>query len=250
MKISWFRLPHPRPNIKFALHPCPFAAPAVVTQADEAHDTMTPLEHRRAQYRARCAQRAGEAVKATQPDPMTPSQAAAAVPAPSSSDDAPSSIARAPNAVSNPTAGAAFTAAVTAASSSSSADDSNATSNRSLPSLPFNRYLSQQRFHHIDTAFPGLQLVNEEPYIFLIRDFASADECAALVARMRRGAAAARPSDGDALRTSTSDGDARSSTSLFPREADIGWLRARMARAAAVATRQLEPTKLSRYGGG
>ena len=219
---------------------------------------MTPLEQRRAQYRARCAQRAGEAVRATRPahtggaveDPMPPVQATAAVPAPSSSDDAPSSVA-APNAVANPTAGAAFTVTVTAASSSSSADNANAAdTNCSLPSLPFDRYLSQQRFHHIDTAFPGLQLVNEEPYIFLIRDFASADECAALVARMRGGAAAARPSDGDALRTSTSDGDARTSTSLFPREADIGWLRARMARAAAVATRQLEPTKLSRYGGG
>ena len=184
---------------------------------------------------------------------MPPVQATAAVPAPSSSDDAPSSVA-APNAVANPTAGAAFTVTVTAASSSSSADNANAAdTNCSLPSLPFDRYLSQQRFHHIDTAFPGLQLVNEEPYIFLIRDFASAEECAALVARMRGGAAAARPSDGDALRTSstsTSDGDARTSTPLFPREDDIGWLRARMARAAAVATRQLEPTKLSRYGRG
>ena len=41
-----------------------------------------------------------------------------------------------------------------------------ADANHGLPSLPFDRYLSQQRFHHIDTAFPGLQLVNEEPYIF------------------------------------------------------------------------------------
>ena len=232
-----------------------------MAQADEAQDTMTPLEHRRAQYRARCAQRAGEAVRVTRPahtgraveDPRTPAQAAAAVPAPSSSDDAPSSVA-APDAASAPTAAAALTAADTAASSSSSADAAYAAdANHGLPSLPFDRYLSQQRFHHIDTAFPGLQLVNEEPYIFLIRDFASAAECAALVARMRGGAAAARPSDGDALRTSstsTSDGDARTSTSLFPREDDIGWLRARMARAAAVATRQLEPTKLSRYGRG
>jgi len=229
---------------------------AALRCSNEAHDTMTPLEHRRAQYRARCAQRAGEAVSATPPaynggaveDPTTPAPTAA-VPAPSSSEDAPSSVA-APNAVSTPTTGAAFAAADTA-SSSSSADAANAAdANRGLPSLPFDRYLSQQRFHHIDTAFPGLQLVNEEPYIFLIRDFASADECAALVARMRGGAAAARPSDGDALRTSTSDGDARTSTSLFPREHDLGWLRARMARAAGVATRQLEPTKLSRYGRG
>ena len=222
---------------------------------------MTPLEQRRAQYRARCAQRAGEAVRATRPahtggaveDPMPPVQATAAVPAPSSSDDAPSSVA-APDAASAPTTAAALTAADTAASSSSSADAAYAAdANHGLPSLPFDRYLSQQRFHHIDTAFPGLHLVNEEPYIFLIRDFASAEECAALVARMRGGAAAARPSDGDALRTSstsTSDGDARTSTPLFPREDDIGWLRARMARAAAVATRQLEPTKLSRYGRG
>jgi len=164
---------------------------------------------------------------------MTRGHAAAAVSAPSS-DDASSSVA-APNAGSTRTA----------ASSSSSAD-----ANRGLPSLPFDRYLGQQRFHHIDTAFPGLQLVNEEPYIFLIRDFASADECAALIARMRAGAAAARPSDGAALRTSTSDGGARTSTSLFPREEDIGWLRARIARATAVAPRQLEPTKLSRYGKG
>ena len=153
---------------------------------------MTPLEHRRAEYRARCAQRrAGEAaVRASRPaytTPMTRGHAAAAVSAPSS-DDASSSVA-APNAGSTRTTGDAFTAADTAASSSSSAD-----ANRGLPSLPFDRYLGQQRFHHIDTAFPGLKLVNEEPYIFLIRDFASADECAALIARMRAGAAAARPS--------------------------------------------------------
>ena len=97
-----------------------------------------------------------------------------AVPAPSAG--AVAAAVAAPTEVSAPTSGSCSSAAATP---SSTAEDPNL----SLPNLPFDRYLAQRRYHHIDTDFPGLQLVNEEPYIFIIRDFASPEECAALVAR-------------------------------------------------------------------
>ena len=41
--------------------------------------------------------------------------------------------------------------------------------NLSYPNLDFSRYRAQRLFHPIDLAHPGLQLVHEEPYIFVCR---------------------------------------------------------------------------------
>ena len=64
---------------------------------------------------------------------------------------------------------------------------SSTSSSRSTPhpDLPLDRYLSQRSVHRINTDFPGVQLINEEPFVFLIRDFLSGDECASLLATIR-----------------------------------------------------------------
>lgn len=52
------------------------------------------------------------------------------------------------------------------------------------PSLPLERYLGQRYFHHINVDYPGLQLVHEEPYIFLVKDVLSAPECEKLMLKI------------------------------------------------------------------
>jgi len=52
------------------------------------------------------------------------------------------------------------------------------------PNLPVAGYLAQEKFHHINVDFPGVQLIHEDPFIFLIHDFVSADECSALIAQV------------------------------------------------------------------
>ena len=49
---------------------------------------------------------------------------------------------------------------------------SGATSHDSLP-----------LFHKIDTAWPGLQTISAEPFIFMIPDFVSESECDAMIAK-------------------------------------------------------------------
>ena len=43
------------------------------------------------------------------------------------------------------------------------------------------RYRAQRAFHHLDLSYPGLDLVHEEPYIFVVHDFLSSSECTQLL---------------------------------------------------------------------
>lgn len=43
--------------------------------------------------------------------------------------------------------------------------------NPSYPNLPMGSYLNDKLFCKINTAYPGLQLVHEKPYIFIINNF-------------------------------------------------------------------------------
>jgi hypothetical protein len=111
--------------------------------------------------------------------------------------------------------------------------------------LPLHRYLAQNHAHRIDTSFPGVRLLNEEPYILAIPGFISPDECAMLISLFKRDAAAQRPSDGADAGLAR-----RTSMTVFPPAEEVRWLRERIARATAVAPEQLEPTKLTHYGPG
>ena len=59
------------------------------------------------------------------------------------------------------------------------------------PSLPLPGELggsssSYHRYPHVDTSFPGLQLIHQQPSILLVNEFLSARECAALTKLARR----------------------------------------------------------------
>eukprot|EP01044_Picomonas_judraskeda_P020988 COSAG03_NODE_4817_length_1422_cov_10.699169_1_plen_255_part_10 len=51
------------------------------------------------------------------------------------------------------------------------------------PSLPLDSYLPDGQFHFIDKSYPGLQCIHEDPRIFVVHDFLSAEECDGLIAR-------------------------------------------------------------------
>ena len=110
------------------------------------------------------------------------------------------------------------------------------------PNLPLSRYRRQPHFHQVNLSFPGLQLVHEEPYIFLVHGFLSAAECDVLI----RKSSASSSSDGAA----SERGRTRTSCSSIMQNNECAGLRAKLARLANVSVEQLQPSKLTRYDRG
>jgi hypothetical protein len=104
-------------------------------------------------------------------------------------------------------------------------------------------YLTQTSFHHIALNHPYVRLVHSSPYIFVCDDFITPDECKQLIRMHANG----RPSPSA---TDPAQETLRTSTSAFPPEADIMWLRQRIAQITNTTLAQLEPTKVSRYASG
>ena len=88
--------------------------------------------------------------------------------------------------------------------------------NHCFPSLPFDRYLSQHVFHHIDVDFPGVQLIHEDPFIFIINDFLSPEECDKLGNMLCSSSQLLRASA-----TAPGQEARRTSTSMFPAPDDV-----------------------------
>jgi hypothetical protein len=112
------------------------------------------------------------------------------------------------------------------------------------PDLPFGRYKAQPFFHQIDTTFPGLQLIHEEPYIFIAPGFASKKECDDLILHLSLHAnlqASANSKKQEALRTSTQ---------VVLQSDEFPWLQKRISELCAVTLNQLQPAKLTRYAKG
>ena len=109
-----------------------------------------------------------------------------------------------------------------------------------LPSISLERYLAQRSFHHINADFPKLQLVHEEPYIFVITDFLAEAECAALCAQLKSAKL-------QASATTQGQEERRTSASMFPRLEEVRWLRDRIATAINVPLECLEPLKMTHY---
>ena len=113
-----------------------------------------------------------------------------------------------------------------------------------MDGLPIDRYGRQSLFHHINVGYPGVELVHEDPFIFLVHDFLSTSECQQLM-DLSAAATHRQPS-------ATAPGQARlrTSSSIFPQAAEIDWLRDRIASVTNTSTSWLEPTKLTRYDKG
>eukprot|EP00966_Prymnesium_polylepis_P010882 250581-Prymnesium_polylepis.1 len=95
------------------------------------------------------------------------------------------------------------------------------------PNLPFDAYREQRAFHHIDLAYPGLQLVNESPYIFIVRDFLNASEFQALIALLAIAPNVNPSAD------SASQAKLRTSSTLVPMSSDVTWFRERITKLAS-----------------
>ena len=101
-------------------------------------------------------------------------------------------------------------------------------------------YTAQDVFHRIDVGFPGLQCIHREPFIFLVRNFASEEECARLMAVFHTQNE--RPSA-----TTAAQEGVRTSSTVFPPSDEVRWLRERIARLVNCTLEQLEPLKVTRY---
>jgi len=111
-----------------------------------------------------------------------------------------------------------------------------------LPSLPFDSYRACRFFQRIDLDTPDLRLVHEKPFIFVLPNFFSADECAALRAK----------ADGAMRRQGFDDTEARvtgsrTSSGCTLRNEEVCGLRQRMAALTGVTEEQMQPLKVSRY---
>jgi len=113
-----------------------------------------------------------------------------------------------------------------------------------FPSLPLEGYKLQRLFHQIDTSYPGVQLINESPYVFIVRDFLSTAECNTLIALV------AKSNESGPSATSVNQKATRTSTTLIANSEELSWLRLRIASMLGVGVGHLEPTKLTRYAKG
>ena len=111
-----------------------------------------------------------------------------------------------------------------------------------LPSLNLANYNACNLFQKIDLTTPGLQLVHERPYMFVVPNFFSADECAALRAKAEP---ALLPQGFD-----RAAGRSRTSQGCTMRNDEVPGLRDRLARLAGVHTSQMQALKVSRYRAG
>lgn len=112
--------------------------------------------------------------------------------------------------------------------------------NLSYPDLSFDGYREQRLFAQIDLTLPGLQLIHERPYIFLIHAFLSAAECELLLEK-------ASSSIMRQQLVGESEASKRTSTGCVARREELPALRKRIAAMTRVQQDQLQPLKISCY---
>eukprot|EP01044_Picomonas_judraskeda_P005374 COSAG03_NODE_504_length_7391_cov_53.058420_6_plen_692_part_00 len=131
--------------------------------------------------------------------------------------------------------------------------------NLKYQNMNFHNYSAQPHFHQINLGYPGLQLVHEKPYIFIVNDFLSADECGLLLGKARQlqqqtiagtvsdtaGLAATDPRRGFGVVS-----DTRTSKGCILWNEEIPELRQRFCNLTQVSLGQLQPLKISRYDKG
>mmetsp|Transcript_30926 Transcript_30926/g.51214 ORF Transcript_30926/g.51214 Transcript_30926/m.51214 type:complete len:423 (-) Transcript_30926:155-1423(-) len=111
---------------------------------------------------------------------------------------------------------------------------------RLYPALPLDSFRAQNLFHQIDLNFPGLQLVHQNPFVFIVRDFLTAAECETLIHAAHAASAAA-------MAKSAND---EHCDSFAPAWDAVRDLRHRFARLANVGLGQMQPLKITEYAPG
>jgi hypothetical protein len=77
------------------------------------------------------------------------------------------------------------------------------TRNPRYPDLPFDTYLANPFFQKINTEYPGLQLIHTEPFVFIVNDFFTPDECSQLRDKAMQGFLRPQIGGGTVVRTSS-----------------------------------------------
>lgn len=124
------------------------------------------------------------------------------------------------------------------------------------PDLPLDKYLGKPFFQKINTDYPGLQLIHEDPFIFIVNNFLTNEECDRLVRKAMtgnnkdtnlhngEGTSALRPQVGGGAVVRTSSG-------VVCENGEVPAIHRKMSCLANVSDRkQLQPLKISRYSGG
>ena len=169
----------------------------------------------------------------------------------------PSSIITKPPVSSSSAAVAATTTTVT------TNNDNHYYRNPHYPDLPFDNYLANPFFKRINTDYPGLQLIHEEPYIFIVNNFLTDNECDRLIQKTIRTGNSGGSSSGCisknegkgigatmmSLRPQIGGGSViRTSNGVVCENEEVPTIRQKMIDLANVSDcRQLQHLKISRY---
>jgi len=108
-----------------------------------------------------------------------------------------------------------------------------------FPDLPLEGYLGCPLFPRINIEFPGLQLINERPYIFLVNDFLDEAECEALMAKASKGLV----KQSAELR----QGGKRTSSGVICENKEVPAFRKRISELTLQDESQLQHLKISKY---
>jgi hypothetical protein len=98
-------------------------------------------------------------------------------------------------------------------------------------------------FHQINTEYPGIEVLSEEPYILQVPNFVSAAEADALIAKID----ASEAGESSELLSATGE---RTSVSVLAHDDEVSGLRARISNLVRVSESQMQPLKLTRYDRG
>jgi hypothetical protein len=115
--------------------------------------------------------------------------------------------------------------------------------NPSHANLSFEGYRRQKTSPQINTDYPGLQLINEKPYMFLVNGFLSQVECALMLRKAKEMTPQHSRRAGNKIGKRKSSG-----AQLHPEE--VPEFRARIANLTQQKLAQLQPLKISRYDPG
>jgi len=118
--------------------------------------------------------------------------------------------------------------------------------NPRYPDLPLDKYLANPFFQKINTEYPGLQLIHEDPFVFVVNNFLADDECDRLIQKAMTGTASVgtnklRPQIGGGAVVRTSNG-------VVCENEEVPTIRQKISDLANVPDdRQLQHLKISRY---
>lgn len=110
--------------------------------------------------------------------------------------------------------------------------------NPSYPNLNMSGYINDTLFCKLNTSYPGLQLIHEKPYIFIVNNFLNQAECNKMLAKVGANMAPSVRSTNTIVRTSTT---------AIAENSELPEFRDRVGNLTNQRQDQLQYTKITRY---